>query len=114
MFEPGEIVIAAFPFTSLASMKRRPCVVLAAGDSPNDFVVAFITTAAAASGLPSAIAIGPTHPAWKKTGLKTSSIIRADKLVTLNDSVISGAIGILPPDILGAVRNKLKALLQTP
>ncbi|MSU62938.1 MAG: type II toxin-antitoxin system PemK/MazF family toxin [Pedosphaera sp.] len=113
MFKPGEIVIAAFPFTSLTSVKRRPCVVLAAGDTPGDFIVAFVTSANVASGLRSAVAIGPTHPEWKKTGLKTMSIIRADKLETLNDSVISGAIGILPPDILEAVRNKLKALLQT-
>jgi hypothetical protein len=41
MFRAGEVVIAAFPFTSLRGDKRRPCVVLAAGDTPNDFVVAF-------------------------------------------------------------------------
>jgi hypothetical protein len=46
MFLPGEIVIAVFPFTSLTGVKRRPCVVLAAGDTTGDFVVAFITTAA--------------------------------------------------------------------
>ena len=113
MFQPGEIVIAAFPFTSLAGVKRRLCLVLAAGDTPADFVVAFITTTAAFARLPSAIAIEPTHPAWKRTGLKAFSVIRADKLVTLNDSVISGAIGMLPPDLLGTVRNKLKILLQT-
>jgi hypothetical protein len=76
MFLPGEIVIASFPFSSLAGVKRRPCVVLAAGNTAYDFVVAFMTTAAAAA---------------KQTGLKAFSVIRADKLVTLNDSVISGA-----------------------
>ena len=38
----------------------------------------------------------------------------ADKLVTLNDSVISGAIGVVSPDLLAAVRGKLTTLLQTP
>ena len=114
MFRAGEVVIAAFPFTSLTGVKRRPCVVLAAGDTQDDFVVAFITTVAAAAKLPSATLISPTHPAWGQTGLKAASVIRADKLVTLNDSVISGAIGVLPPDLLAAVRGKLKALLQTP
>ncbi len=113
MFCPGEIVIAAFPFSSLDGIKRRPCVVLAAGDTPGDFVVAFLTTNAATAGLPSAVVIERAHPAWNRTGLKTHSVIRPDKLVTLHDSVISGAIGVLPTDILAAARAKLKVLLQT-
>ena len=114
MFQAGEIVIAAFPFSSLATTKRRPCLVLAPGDTSNDFVVAFITTAAQAARFPSAVAVDPVHPGWKQTGLKTLSIIRADKLVTLNDSVISGAIGSLPHDLMMQVRRKLKTLLRTP
>ncbi len=42
------------------------------------------------------------------------SVLRLDKLVTLNDSVISGGIGSLPADLLAAARAKLKALLQIP
>jgi len=114
MFQPGDIVIAAFPFTSLAAAKRRPCVVVAVGDLPREFVVAFVTTNLKTASLPSAVPVPVHHPAWSQTGLKTASVIRADKLVTLNDSVIAGSIGQLPPDILAAVRGRLKALLQTP
>jgi mRNA-degrading endonuclease toxin of MazEF toxin-antitoxin module len=114
MFLPGEIVIAAFPFSSLTTLKRRPCVVLAAGDTQGDFVVAFITKTPAAAKLPSALVIEPSHPAWKQTGLKVRSVLRSDKLVTLSASVISGAIGVLPPDLLAAARAKLKHLLQIP
>jgi mRNA interferase MazF len=114
MFQPGEIVIAAFPFSSLTGIKRRPCLVLAAGDTANDFIVAFITKTLTAARLPSGLLVANGHPAWKQTGLKAASVIRADKLVTLNDSVISGAIGLLPADLLAAVRGKLKHLLQTP
>ena len=114
MLQPGAIVIAAFPFTSLTGMKRRPCVVLAAADTANDFVVAFVTTTLSAARLPSAVLISPSHAAWRQTGLKTASVIRPDKLVTLNDAVISGAIGDLPADVLAGVRGKLKTLLQTP
>ena len=114
MFQPGEIVLAAFPFTSPTGAKRRPCLVLAAGDSADDFVVAFITTTLASAQLPSATVVSPNHPAWKQSGLKTASVIRVDKLLTLNSAVFSGAIGILPPGVLAVVRSKLKLLLQIP
>jgi hypothetical protein len=75
--------------------------------------VAFITKTLATAQLPSATLVNTSHPAWKQTGLKTASVIRADRLVTLNDSVISGAIGALSADLLADVRAKLKCLLQT-
>jgi mRNA interferase MazF len=89
MFQPGEIVHAAFPFTDLSSNKRRPCLVLAQCDSPDDFLVAFITSA----------------------GLKRPSLVRVDKLTTLHLSVISGAIGVMPDDLMRSVRQKLRLLL---
>jgi mRNA interferase MazF len=112
MFAPGEIVIAAFPFTAISGTKRRPCLVLAAGDSRGDFLVAFITSTVDLSRLPSATAVLPAHPGWRQTGLKVPSVVRADKLVTLGDAVISGAIGSLPPDLMEEIRLKLKRLLQ--
>jgi hypothetical protein len=63
----GEIVIAAFPFSSLVGIKRRPCLVLAQADTPNDFVVAFITSNATAARLPSAVLVDSVHVGFKKT-----------------------------------------------
>jgi mRNA interferase MazF len=111
MFQPGEIVHAAFPFTDLTSTKRRPCLVLAQCDWPDDFLVAFITSASGAPASANAIAVDPTHPEWRKTGLKRASCIRVDKLTTLHVSVISGGIGVLPKDVMRAVRDKLRTLL---
>ena len=111
MFSAGEIVVASFPFTSLTSVKRRPCVILAVCDVPDDFVVAFITSNPAVGQLPSTTLLTPQHPQWSRSGLKVPSGVRADRLATLNITVISGAIGRMPPDILAAVRGKLKKLL---
>jgi mRNA interferase MazF len=113
-FAPGEIVLAAFPFTNLAGIKRRPCVVLGRGDDPREFVVAFITSNTARQQLPSALTVAPAHPQWRATGLKTQSVIRPDKLVTLHSSVISGSLGRLPEDLLAQLRSKLKTLLHIP
>ena len=61
-FVPGEIVLAAFPFSDLSGSKRRPCVVLAVADTPDEFVVTFITSKAARATLNSAVLIEPSHP----------------------------------------------------
>ncbi len=111
MFQPGEIVHAAFPFTDLTGAKRRPCLILAQCDWPEDFLVAFITSS---SGVPTSahmVAVDPSHSDWRTTGLKRPSCIRVDKLTTLHESVISGAIGVLPADVMKAVRANLRTLL---
>jgi mRNA interferase MazF len=111
MFRSGEIVHAAFPFTDLSSNKRRPCLILAQSNSPDDFFVAFITSAPTVSGSRCAVAVNATHSDWAKTGLKRPSFVRVDKLTTLHVSVISGAIGVLPEDLMRSVRQKLRLLL---
>ena len=114
MFNPGEIVLAVFPYSNLGASKRRPCVVLARADTPDEFVVTYITSVGKAARLPSALPISRNHPQWNLTGLKVDSVIRADKLVTLDLSVIAGAVGTLPADLLRDLRSKLKTLLQIP
>jgi mRNA interferase MazF len=111
MFLPGEIVHAAFPFTDLTSAKRRPCLILAQCDWPDDFVVAFISSSSGVPASTHSVTIDPSHREWRKTGLKKPSLIRVDKLTTLHESVISGSIGVLPEDVLKTVREKLRTLL---
>ena len=112
MPQVGDIVLAAFPFTDLSGTKRRPCVVLAAAESPGDFVFAFITTEPSARFPRFGIAVEPTHPSWRQTRLKASSVVRTDKLCTLNTRVITGRLGVLPPDLLIAIQARLKTLFS--
>ena len=91
MFQPAEIVHAAFPFT--------------------DFILAFITTSSAPASSAHSVAVDPSHPEWRGTGLKRPPLVRADKLTTLHLSVIRGAIGILPEDLMSLVRDRIRQLL---
>ncbi|MSU49219.1 MAG: hypothetical protein EXS37_09075 [Opitutus sp.] len=111
MFRPGEIVIAAFPFSALTASKRRPCLMVAACDSPGDFLVAFITSVSANPAWRCAVALEPSHPEWRRTGLKCPSALRVDKLTTLHSSVMSGAIGVLPDDLMAVARMRIKVWL---
>jgi mRNA interferase MazF len=111
MFRPGEIVIAAFPFTSLGATKWRPCLVIAICDTPGDFLVAFITSVPPRPAWRWVVPISPAHPGWRKTGLKSPSAVRVDKLTTLHTSVLRGAIGDLPDDLMQRVKDALKTWL---
>ena len=44
MFEPGELVLVPYPFSDLASTKRRPVLALTAPDPLGDFVGCPITS----------------------------------------------------------------------
>ena len=95
----GSIVLTRFPFTDLSGDKRRPALVVSRdNDRRSDLVVCFITS------IPR---IGPdmaplaTLPG---TGLKVPSVVRFDKLATLDRSVIAGRLGEAPPDWLAAQR----------
>jgi mRNA interferase MazF len=112
MFKPGEIVIAQFPFTDLSSIKRRPCVVLGICDRKDDFIVGMVTSSALPKTFPNAVVVDSTHLLWKQTGFKVDSTIRCDKLAAINQSIISGAIGVLPTDVLDEVRRRLKSLFS--
>ena len=109
---PGEIVLAAFPFTDLSRAKRRPCVVLAAAESPGDFIVAFVTSGAPARFPRFGVPITPSDPGWAQSRPKAHSVIRTDRLCTLHSKVISGRDGVLSGELMTAVREQLKRIFS--
>lgn len=112
IFNPGEIVIAKFPFSSLESIKRRPCLVLANGDIEGDLIVAFITSIKVPAHYEYSVKIFPLEKDFILTGLKVESYIRLDKLATLHESIISGGIGKISLQIKEEIDNKLKLLFK--
>ena len=91
MFAFGSIVLARFPFTDLSGDKRRPALVLSRDNHRRaDLVVCFITSVPRAG--PAAAPITPTPD----PGLKVPSVVRFDKLATLDPAVITGKLGDAP------------------
>jgi mRNA interferase MazF len=88
MFEFGAVVLARFPFTDLTGDKRRPALVVSQdNDRRMDVVVCFITSVTRS---------GPDMapiPAGRATGLKVPSVVRFDKLATLDKKIITGKLG---------------------
>jgi mRNA interferase MazF len=95
----GTIVLTRFPFTDLSGDKRRPALVVSRdNDRRPDLVVAFITSVPRSG--PDMASLGP-EPG---TGLKVPSVVRFDKLATLDRSVIAGKLGTAPAGWLTAQR----------
>lgn len=99
MFAFGSIVLARFPFTDLSGEKRRPALVVSRdNDRRPDLVVCFITSVPRSG--PDVAPLAATAG----TGLKVLSMVRFDKLATLDRSVITGKLGDAPADWLTAHR----------
>jgi len=89
----GAIVLTDFPFTDLSSAKRRPALVVSTdNDRRTDVVVAYITSVPHAEQLDAA-PIAPTPG----NGLKVPSLVRFDKLATLDVSILAGRLGSADP-----------------
>lgn len=78
--EFGSIVLTRFPFTDLTGGKVRPALVVSRdNDRRSDVILAFITSNVQAANNPDALAIEPDAA----NGLKVPSVVRFDKLATL-------------------------------
>jgi mRNA interferase MazF len=84
----GAIVLTDFPFTDLTAAKRRPALVISTdNDRRTDVVVAYITSVPRNN--PDAMPITPTAG----TGLKVPSLVRFDKIATIEKHIVAGRIG---------------------
>ncbi|MEG4515914.1 MULTISPECIES: type II toxin-antitoxin system PemK/MazF family toxin [unclassified Microcoleus] len=100
-YQSGELVIVAFFFAGAAETKRRPgLVLLDTGDE--DMIVAKITSQIPRTTFDVEI------QEWQQAGLKRPSVVRLHKLNTLQKSLVERRLGILTPDDLAQVRNRVK------
>ena len=106
MFAFGSIVLTRFPFTDLSGAKRRPALVISRdNERRSDLIVCFITsTPRAITSTPRAGPDIAPLAATPGTGLKVPSVVRFDKLATLDRAVIAGKIGDAPPEWLASHR----------
>ena len=92
----GEVFICQFPFTSGATSKLRPALVLF--DLPQDAIICRITSVLHAGPL------GIPLTDWQAAGLLRPSVTRLDRLVTAERTVFVRRLGVLTADDLQRVR----------
>lgn len=101
MYKFGTIVLIPFPFTDLTSTKIRPALIISMTDAKSDdVIVCFISSKLNNAPKVSHYILRDTDLYFRRSGLKTASVFRFDKLATLNKKLILGELGSLHPVIL--------------
>lgn len=106
----GKIVLVPFPFTDLTSAKLRPALVLYEGEK--DVILAFISSKIPDNISDLDVLILSSQNSFKKTGLKTDSIIRLDKLATVLKDLVVGELGEIDDSIKHEVNEKLIKIIR--
>lgn len=98
MCKRGDIILVPFPFTDLSSAKVRPALVLSPKREKSlDMIVCFISSQVN-QGNAHTVRIEPRAT----NGLKIPSLVRFDKLATLDRRIALGVLGKVSPDWLRA------------
>jgi mRNA interferase MazF len=106
----GKIVLVPFPFTDLTASKLRPALVLMEGDW--DCVVAFISSRVPSEASSTEVLIPQSDKEFLMTGLKTTSVIRLDKIATISKKLVLGEIGELGKSLRESVNRILHETYQ--
>ena len=101
----GDIILITFPFTDLSGSKLRPALVLAA--DRDDVTVAFITT-----NLQQLNNVDMFLQKSTTNGLKKDSLVKMNKIATLDHGLIMDSVGQLVEDELKEVDRKLLILFN--
>ena len=96
----GDIVLIPFPFSDLSGAKNRPAVILIETDE--DITVAFITTQIKWNTEFDVL----LHPS-DLNGLKKVSLIRLNKLATIDKNLVIGRLGSLDEPSVGLLNRNL-------
>lgn len=107
----GDIVLCPFPFTDLTGRKSRPAVIVSANPQTDDLVVAFISTVIPPTLALTDYRLDDQHPDFHRTGLKTISLFRLRKLMTLERHLIQRRLGRVSPTIEAELDTRLKLAL---
>jgi len=109
MYKQGTIVLIPVPFTDLSASKKRPVLVMS-NDNYNqqnqDIIVVAITSNPAQQGIPI------TNKEMVSGQLPKPSVIRCDKIYTLNQSIVVKTIGSLSLAVRAAVKVEINKLIS--
>jgi len=107
----SEIWLVRFPFSDLTSAKRRPALVLAVYGE-DVIMVGIFSRIPRGSLRKSWIRLDASHADFAQSGLKKTSILKAEKIAVIHESVLQRRLGVLSADLMKRVDRALKIALH--
>jgi mRNA interferase MazF len=109
-YRAGDVVLVRFPFTDMTSAKVRPAVVIST--KKQDVIVIGVF-----SRVPQVIAdtwvlLDALVHYFPDTGLKKTSVAKAEKIAVIDKKIIRRRIGTLPPEMMAQVKMAVKRALK--
>jgi len=104
MYNRGEIVLIPVPFSDLSASKKRPVLILSNNSynaSRQDMIVVAITSNVSQSG------IHITTSDMTQGQLPKPSVVRSDKIYTLDQSIVVKSIGHLSANTVDSVKTSV-------
>ena len=101
----GDVVLITFPFSDLKGIKVRPAVVISANTynlTSQDALFMLISSNVTNPRLTDYL-ISSSHPDFKLTGLKVSSVVKVDKVVSLLQTIAQRYLGVLSKDMQDSI-----------
>jgi len=111
MFKQRDIILIPIPFTDLASQKKRPAIVISS-DKYNDTSEDIIDVALTSNVKQQDFTIVITSEDLEDGKLKTTSMIRVDKIYTLNKSIVLKQFGRIKSSVLAKIKTTLLKLIE--
>ena len=108
--QKGNIVLVPFPFTDMTNTKIRPALVIYVGK--RDATVAFISSKVPNFADETEVVVNAQSPSFEKTGLLTSSVIKLDKITTIDKSLIYGELGEIDDDLRREINRKISEIYR--
>lgn len=110
----GTIILTPFPFTDLSKNKVRPALVVSSDKrKDSDVIIAFISSVLDSIKYSvTDILLESKEMYFKDTGLKATSIIRTDKLATIDKKIIPGELGNIDKELISKVDDNLRLVLD--
>lgn len=113
----GDIVLAVVPYLTGGASKRRPVLVVQADHlrpRVTHTIVAAITSNLSRAAYPECYLVDANHPDWSASGLRLESVVRCDRLFTLELTAVDRTLRSLSDPTMRRIDDCLKAALDLP
>lgn len=111
----GDVVVVDFPYSDQTGTKRRPALVVQSdvfNQKLDDTILALITSSKSRMvGSESQLVIDISTSDGQRTGLRMSSVVQCENLVTRDQRLVGQKLGELSPGMMLAIDDCLRAAL---